>query len=141
MDASYSNPEIESRLRSVALSSGFNAWLDFRLVAAGGGQVELELPVRQEMQQHHGFVHGGVVGTLADTAAAWAAATVSGDVVTSSYTLHLLAPAIGRLIRARAQVIKSGKRNLSVEAKVYAEADGAEPKLVAVALAAIAVIG
>lgn len=141
MDANYSNPLIESRLRDVALSNGFNAWLGIHLIAAGSGRVELELPVRPELLQHHGFVHGGIVGTLADTACAWAASTLAGDVVTASYSLQLLAPAKAPLIRARALVIKSGKRNVAVEAKVYAETEGEEPKLVAVALASIAVLG
>ena len=138
MQTDYSNAPVESRLRSVALSNGFNAWLDIRLIAAGNGRVELEMPVRAELLQHHGFVHGGIIGTLADNACAWAASTLAGDVVTASYSLQFLAPAKAPLIRARAEIIKSGKRNVAVEAKVFAETEGAEPKLVAVALASIA---
>lgn len=141
METEYSNPLIEGRLRSLALSNGFNAWLDIRLIAAGNGKVELELPVRAELLQHHGFVHGGIIGTLADNACAWAASTVAGDVVTASYSLQLLAPAKTPLIRARGEVIKAGKRNVAVEAKVFAVTEGAQPKLVAVALAAIAIVG
>ena len=135
--AEYSDPAVEEGLRSVALGSGFNKWLGIRLIAAGGGRVELEIPVRPDFTQHHGVVHGGIVGTAADTASAWAAASVSGDVVTASYTLQLLGAARGSLLRARAEVIRAGRRMVSVEARVTSEAPGDEPRLVAVALANI----
>jgi uncharacterized protein (TIGR00369 family) len=139
-DLSYANPKVEAALRVSAQSSGFNRWSGMRLLAAGGGQVCLELPVREEQTQHHGFVHGGIVGALADTACSWAAATVAGDVVTASYTLQLHAPATTALLRARAAVIKQGKRNVSVEAQVYAVDDSGGERRVATALALIAVV-
>ncbi len=135
---SYSDIEVENRLKTNALSNGFNAWLNVELVAAGNGQVESLLDIRPDMQQHHGFVHGGIVGALADNTCAWAAATVAGDVVTSSYTLQFLAPAVGERLRAMAKTIKAGKRNISVETKVFCENKDGESKLVAVALASIA---
>ncbi len=136
----YSNAASEALLRDVSLSNGFNAWLDVELIAAGNGQVDIALPVRAELLQHHGFVHGGVVGALADIACSWAAATAAGDIVTSSYTLQFLAPAQAPRLRATASVVKAGKRQVTVEAKIYAEPDNAAPKLVALALASIAPI-
>lgn len=136
----YSDPKIEHILRKASQSSGFNRWSGMRLVAAGGGQVCLELDVREEQTQHHGFAHGGIVGALADTACSWAAATAAGDVVTASYTLQFHAPATTALLRVRAAVIKQGKRNVSVEAQVFAvDGEGSERR-VATALALIAVV-
>ncbi len=136
----YSEPETEKLLREFAMVKGFNAWLNFELVAAGQGQIEIRQEVREPMLQHHGFVHGGVVGALADTACSWAAATVAGDVVTSSYTVQLLAPAIPPSLLVRAQLIKKTSRNASVEAKVYCLSEEGEERLVANALASIAIL-
>ena len=105
----YSDPQAEALLREVALSNGFNAWLDLKLIAAGGGQCEIECAVTDEMRQHHGFAHGGVVGALADVATSWAGATAAGDVVTSSYTLHLFSPARGERLKARAATRAAGQ--------------------------------
>jgi len=137
----FSDAASEASLRDVSLSNGFNAWMDIELIAAGKGQVEIAVPVRTELLQHHGFVHGGVVGALADIACSWAAATSAGDIVTSGYTLQFLAPAQAPRLRATAAVIKAGRRQVTVEAKIYADPDGEAPKLVAVALASIAPVG
>lgn len=134
----YSDAGVERVLRGASLASGFNRWSGIRLIAAGAGQVCLELDVREEMTQHHGFVHGGIVGAFADTACSWAAATVGGDVVTSTYTVQFHAPAKGRMLRVRAAVIKQGKRNISVEAQLFAISDDAAERRVATALALVA---
>lgn len=136
----YADSATEKLLREVAMAKGFNAWLGFHLAAAGQGQIEILQEVSEPMLQHHGFVHGGVVGALADTASSWAAATIAGDVVTSSYTIQLLAPAVPPLLIVRAKVIKKTRSNVSVEAKVYCKSDESGERLVATSLAAIAVV-
>lgn len=141
MNLSFSDPMVEQALRASAQSSGFNRWSGMRLLAAGGGQVCLEIDIREDQTQHHGFVHGGIVGALADTACSWAAATVAGDVVTASYTIQFHAPATTALLRARAAVIKQGRRNVSAEAQIYAVGDDSAERRVATALALIAVVG
>lgn len=137
----YSDAAIEKRLAETAHAPGFSSWLAFDIVAAGNGRTELSLPIRPDMCQHHGYVHGGVVAALADVASAWAAATVSGDVVTGSITMHYVAPALGDRLVVRAAVLKAGRRQASVEAKVSAvSADGSE-KLCGASMASIAVLG
>ena len=88
------------------------------------------------MNQHHGFVHGAVMGFVADSACAWAAGTLAGDVVTSEYKLHFLAPAVGQRIIGRGRVIKASSRIVVTQADIYCVKNGSE-KLVAIALATI----
>jgi acyl-coenzyme A thioesterase PaaI-like protein len=57
--------------------------------------------------------------------------------VTSSYTLHFLGPALGERLRAKGRVIRAGKRQVTVQADIFAE-EGEDSKLVATALATIA---
>ncbi len=136
--ADYSDPQAEAALRAVSQMQGLNRWLGVELIAAGNGEAEIMLKAKPEIQQHHGFIHGGIVASLGDTACAWAAATAVGDVVTASYTVQFLAPAKGDRLIAKGTTIKAGKRTVSVEARVYSESDGEDHKLVATALAQIA---
>jgi len=117
--------------------SPYTKWVGTRLTHFEAGRVDIEVDVRKELTQHHGFAHGAIVGYLADTACAWAAASVAGDVVTSEYKLNLLSPAIGETLSARADVIKAGSRQVVVRADVYA-VKGGTPKICATALATIA---
>ena len=131
----------EEILREVLKLQSFTRWTGLELIRAQDGEVETRLVLRpDEMTQHHGFLHGGLVGFLADNAAAYAAATVVGDVVTSQFSLNFLAPGVGEAFRARARVLKAGKRQVTVRADVYAERDGGET-LIAAAQATILPVG
>jgi uncharacterized protein (TIGR00369 family) len=131
----------EDVLREVLKLQSFTRWTGLELIRAEAGEVETRLVLRKEdMTQHHGFLHGGLVGFLADNAAAYAAATVVGDVVTSQFSLNFVAPGVGDAFRARAKVLKAGKRQVTVRADVYAEVDGGE-RLIAAAQATILPVG
>jgi len=101
------------------------------------GRVELTVPISDSVKQHHGFAHGAVIGFVADSACAWAAASVAGDVVTSEYKLNLLAPAVGEMILGRGYVVKDSPRQVVCRADVFAIKRGTE-RLVGTALATIA---
>ena len=129
-------------MKKVAVAgSGFTNFLGVEPVICWQGIAELTLAVRPDMTQHHGFAHGAIVGLMADNACAWAAASVAGDVVTGGYTINFLAPATGTRLRARGEVIKSGKRQVIVRAEVWSESEDAEPVLAAVAQATIVPLG
>ncbi|MEM9726392.1 MAG: PaaI family thioesterase [Pseudomonadota bacterium] len=136
-----SDPEAEAILREISLGKGFNGWLQMELIRAGHGSCEVAIPIAPPTRQHHGFAHGGVVGALADIATTWAAATLAGDVVTNAYTIQFLAPATEDRLLARGEVIKRGKRTVSVEGRVFSVAQSGEEKLVAVSLASITPVG
>ncbi len=74
------------------------------------------------LRQQHGYVHAGVVTTLADHTAGAAASTKvdSGQsVLTADFTVHLLRPASGELLRCRGEVVKAGKRLIVTQADVW----------------------
>jgi len=128
-------------LREIVKMQPFTRWTGLEILKAEDGEVETRLVLRKDdMTQHHGFLHGGLVGFLADNAAAYAAATVVGDVVTSQFSLNFLAPGLGEAFRAKAQVVKAGKRQVTVRVDVIAERDGRD-KLIAVAQATILPVG
>lgn len=121
--------------------SGFTRFAAVEPLVCWQGQSELLLDLRPDLTQHHGFAHGAVIGMMADNACAWAASSVAGDVVTSNYTLHFLAPAKGERLRAKGFVVRAGKRQVVCRAEVWSEADGAEPVLAAIATATITPLG
>lgn len=134
----FDSPEASiAYMKEVAVKrSGFSNWLGVDPITVWDGQSELYLALRPDMTQHHGFAHGAIVGLMADNACAWAAASSVGDVVTGSYTINFLAPAVGTALRSKGTIIKAGKRQVVVRADVWSEGgDGGDggAKLVAVA--------
>mgnify|MGYP000406566075 CR=1 FL=1 len=141
MARDFSDPEMEARLIANSQRQGFNNWFGVTCVAAGNGQVEVEVKIRPEHRQHHGYVHRGCVSSLADTACAWAAATAArADVVTSSFTFHFLKPASGDGLRAMARTVRAGRTQATVEVQVHSETEGLPPVLCGTGLATIAVL-
>ena len=124
------------QLESALSHSAFANLLGAELLDFAPGKVSLQVHSRPELCQHHGFLHGAVVGFMIDSGCAWAAASLVGDVVTSEYKLNLLAPAIGEKLICRSEVLKAGQRQAVCRADVFAVKDGLE-KLVATGLATI----
>jgi uncharacterized protein (TIGR00369 family) len=76
------------------------------------GLVELSGSNRRELSQQDGFVHAGVMATLADSAAGYATLSLlpSGSgVLAVEFKLSFIRPAVGEVIRARGRVRKLGK--------------------------------
>ena len=74
-------------------------------------------------------MHGGIVGTIADSAAGYAAMTVvpaGASVLTVEYKLNLVAPAQGQRLIARGQVVRPGRTLIVTKAEVFAIDDDKE---------------
>lgn len=141
-DRFASNEETVAYMNQVAVAgSGFSRFLAAEIVTCWQGRSEHVIALRPDLTQHHGYAHGAVIGAAADNACAWAAASVAGDVVTGSYTINFLAPAIGERLRAVGEVVKTGRRQVVVRAEVRAEREGRSPVLVAVAQATVVPTG
>ncbi len=135
----FESPEqsIEYMKRVAVGKSGFSRWLGVEPLKVWEGEAELALDMREELTQHHGFAHGAIVGLMADNACAWAAASAAGDVVTGSYTINFLAPAVGKRLLAKGTVVKAGRKQVIVRSEVRTELEDGETKLVAVAQATV----
>lgn len=93
------------------------------------GRTEIHLPHWDGVEQQHGFVHGGVVGMIADSAAGYAAMTIvpaSASVLTVEFKMNLVAPADGDKLIARGQVVRAGRTLIVTKAEVFAVKDGKE---------------
>lgn len=93
------------------------------------GRTEIHLPHWSGIEQQHGFIHGGVVGMIADSAAGYAAMTLvpaSASVLTVEYKMNLVAPADGERLIARGQVVRPGRTLIVTQAEVFAIKGGQE---------------
>jgi uncharacterized protein (TIGR00369 family) len=110
------------RVREIFYSANFVRDLDIRLDKFAEGICETSMVVQERMRQQHGFVHGGVIATLADHTAGGAARSVSGekDVLTVEFKINYLRPAMGNRLRCTASVLRGGKTVIVAEALVYA---------------------
>ena len=93
------------------------------------GRAEIHLPHWLGIEQQHGFVHGGVVGMIADSAAGYAAMTMvspTASVLTVEYKMNLVAPADGEHLIARGKVVRPGRTLIVTQAEVFAVKEGRE---------------
>ncbi len=117
-------------------AQGFPAHCGFRVDRIEAGHFAASATVRPEHRQQDGFVHAGVLATLADHTAGYAAYTVvppDRRILTIEFKINLLKPAVGGEVRCRARVVSRGRTVVVAESQVFAVRDGAE-KLVATAL-------
>ncbi|MBV9787650.1 MAG: PaaI family thioesterase [Chloroflexi bacterium] len=116
----------------------FSALLQARLTVFAEGTAELVIPIRPQLLQQHGFVHGGVLSYAADNALTFAGGSVLGPaVVTSEYKINYIKPAQGQTLIARASVIATGKRQAVCRCDLFVS-DGERETLCATALGTIA---
>ena len=86
------------------------------------GECVIELPYRDELSQHHGYFHGGVIGMLADNAGGFAGYSVmpeEASVLTVEYKINLMAPAVGERMIAEGSVVRAGRNLVVTRAEVY----------------------
>jgi uncharacterized protein (TIGR00369 family) len=132
------------RVTRVLTEQPFSMLVGAKVGKVEPGRAELTVENRPDLTQNNGYIHGGVIGYLADNASGCAASTMlpagAVSLVTSEYKLNLVRPALGIRAMARGEVVKAGRRQCVVETRVFCEdGEGAE-KLVAICLATLAYI-
>jgi len=115
-------------VENIFYQANFIRDLNIRLDKVSEGICETSLVVQERLRQQHGFVHGGVIATMADHTAGGAARSVSGekDVLTVEFKINYLRPAIGDRLRCTASVLRGGETVIVAEAMVYASKDDKE---------------
>ena len=117
------DPDFQARIRASFARQKFMELIGARILSIATGTVEIELPIRRELEQHHGFVHAGATWTIADNAAGYAAQSLvaaNETTLTVESKINLLAPAEGERLIARGRVERAGRRLTVARADVYA---------------------
>ena len=115
-------------VESIFYQANFIRDLNIRLDRVSEGVCETSLVVEERLRQQHGFIHGGVIATMADHTAGGAARSASGDkdVLTVEFKINYLRPAMGDRLRCTGTVLRAGKTVIVAEALVYAINAGKE---------------
>ena len=106
------NPAYAQRVQSSFDRQQVMKLLGAKLARLAPGECDIELPFRAQLTQQHGYFHGGIIGTIADSAGGYSAFTLmpeDSSVLTVEYKMNLLAPGDGELLIARGRVLKSGR--------------------------------
>ena len=107
-------------------------FLGIRVVSTDQGSAVVEMTPTEDMANAAGFVHGGMISTLADIGMARAVRTLPGIVRQVSFDLKLTFISAGKLgekLQATGRVVHAGRRTAVAECRV----EGPEGKLVATA--------
>jgi uncharacterized protein (TIGR00369 family) len=117
-------PEQEQRIQEAFKSVPFAHFLGIELGEVTHGAATLHITVRDELRQNNGVIHGGVVASLVDTAAAFAILTLlkpDETTTTIDLTIHYLRPLLRGRVTAKAQVVRAGRRVLVISIEVFNE--------------------
>ena len=117
-------PHEEQRIREAFEHVPFAHLLKLELGEMKRGAATLHLEVRDELRQNRGVVHGGVIASLVDTAAAFALLTLLEDDQTSTtldLTIHYLRPLLKGRATAQARVLRAGRRIVVITVDVLNE--------------------
>ena len=117
------NPAFAEEIRRSFAKQTIMGLIGAELTRVEPGIIEITLPYRADLTQQHGYLHAGIVTTIADSACGYAAYTLmppNSEVLSVEFKVNLLRPAKGDRFLASAEVVKSGKTLTVVRADVFA---------------------
>ena len=138
------DPDFVERVRASFGRQRAMVTLGITLVRVEPGAVELHVPYQEALTQQHGFLHAGIVATMADSACGYAAFSLmpkDAGVLTVEYKINLLAPARGEVFVARARVLRAGRTLTVCTAEVVAVAGAQEQPVAAMQATIMTLLG
>src|SRR5678816_1109024 len=136
MSLTAKNPLFATQVRNSFERQMAMTTIGAELILVEPGKVEIALPYRPDLTQQHGYMHAGIITTIADTACGYAAYTLmpaDSEVLSVELKVNLLRPAKGERFIAVANVLKPGRTLTVVRADVFSMNE--ERELIATMLA------
>ena len=116
------NPSFADEIKQSFAKQTIMGLIGAELTRVEPGLIEITLPYRADLAQQHGYLHAGIVTTIADSACGYAAYSLmppDSEVLSVEFKVNLLRPAKGERFSAVAEVVKSGKTLTVVRADVF----------------------
>ncbi len=128
------DPAFAERVRSSFEKQRIMATLGATLEHVAPGDTDIALAYRDDLVQQHGFLHAGVLATVADSACGYAALTLmspGAGVLSVEFKVNMLAPARAPRVVARGRVLRPGRTITVCRADVVAVDESGAETLVA----------
>ncbi|PCG19542.1 PaaI family thioesterase [Brachyspira sp. G79] len=128
------NEEMFKKVEKRFNSQDFLSFVGMKLEHIEKGKVIISCENKKEFSQYLGYMHGGMVAALADTAGGHAAASILEEgykTVTSELKIHYLKPVVAKKVIAVGEVLSAGKKLIIVEAVIKDEEDNMLAKMIA----------
>jgi uncharacterized protein (TIGR00369 family) len=138
------DPHFEQRVRASYAKQSAMHLIGATLERVAPGEVEIVLPASGTIRQQHGFVHGGLIGAVMDTACGFASLSMmppDAGVLTVEYKINFLAPAAGDSFRIVGRVRKSGRTLTLAEAEAFGVRDDGERLIATLTATFMTIVG
>lgn len=103
-------------------SRGFIQYCQFEADSIQRGRFQSRVTIQAHHRQQDGFIHAGVMATMADHTAGYSAFTVVPEeyqILTIEFKINFLRPAAGDALICDAKVIREGKQIIISESEVF----------------------
>lgn len=103
-------------------SRGFIKHCRFEAETVRRGSFQSKVRIEDQHRQQDGFIHAGVMATMADHTAGYAAFTTVGEefqILTIEFKVNFLKPAHGEALVCRSKVIRGGNTIIVSESEVF----------------------
>jgi uncharacterized protein (TIGR00369 family) len=108
---------------------GFVRYCGFRAVSADWGRFQSHVQIQDDHRQQDGFIHAGVMATMADHTAGYSAFTVVPEgfqILSIEFKINFLRPAYGNALTCYSKVLRDGRRVIVAESEVFDLREGKE---------------
>ena len=103
-------------------SRGFIKYCRFEAETVQRGVFQSRVRIDDDHRQQDGFIHAGVMATMADHTAGYAAFTTVSEefqILTIEFKINFLRPAQGEALSCRSRVIREGGRIIISESEIF----------------------
>ena len=101
---------------------GFIKYCEFEAEVIERGFFQSKVRIKEQHRQQDGFIHAGVMATMADHTAGYAAFTTVSEefqILTIEFKVNFLRPAYGECVICRSRVIREGSQIVISESEVF----------------------
>lgn len=112
MKLKATNPNFEEEVRRSFAAQRVMNLIGASITLLEAGAVDITLPYREDLTQQNGFIHAGIITTIADSACGYSSYSLmpeGSDVLSVEFKINLLKPAKGEKFVAEGRIVRSGK--------------------------------
>ncbi|WP_322487354.1 PaaI family thioesterase [Chloroflexus sp.] len=105
-------PDWEPRVRASFARQGLMIALHAVIEHVCPGELAITMPADPSYSQQHGYIHGGVIASILDSACGYAALSLmpaDREVLTVEFKINFLSPARGNRFVAIGRVVRTGR--------------------------------